>query len=64
MQSLKGGPRVIGLTQQGARAIRSKALPDLPGLGIKVDDIALAKGLPIETTKKSPYSIDQNVWGR
>src|SRR5204862_150426 len=22
------------------------------------------KGLPIATTKKSPYSIDQNVWGR
>jgi argininosuccinate synthase len=22
------------------------------------------KGLPIETTKKNPYSIDQNVWGR
>jgi len=25
---------------------------------------AEAKGLPIETTKKNPYSIDQNVWGR
>ncbi len=23
-----------------------------------------AKGLPIATTKKSPYSIDQNVFGR
>ena len=22
------------------------------------------KGLPIDVTKKSPYSIDQNVWGR
>ncbi|GAA3468832.1 argininosuccinate synthase [Nonomuraea roseola] len=22
------------------------------------------KGLPIETTKKNPYSIDQNLWGR
>ncbi|WP_030920087.1 argininosuccinate synthase [Streptosporangium amethystogenes] len=22
------------------------------------------KGLPIETTKKNPYSIDQNIWGR
>jgi argininosuccinate synthase len=22
------------------------------------------KGLPIETTKKNPFSIDQNVWGR
>lgn len=25
---------------------------------------AQEKALPIETTKKSPYSIDQNVWGR
>jgi argininosuccinate synthase len=25
---------------------------------------AEAKSLPIETTKKNPYSIDQNVWGR
>jgi argininosuccinate synthase len=25
---------------------------------------AAAKGLPIDVNKKSPYSIDQNVWGR
>jgi argininosuccinate synthase len=25
---------------------------------------AEAKALPIETTKKNPYSIDQNLWGR
>jgi argininosuccinate synthase len=25
---------------------------------------AETKGLPIETSKRSPYSIDQNVWGR
>jgi argininosuccinate synthase len=25
---------------------------------------AAEKGLPIDVTKKSPYSIDQNVWGR
>jgi argininosuccinate synthase len=25
---------------------------------------AEAKGLPIDVTKKSPYSVDQNVWGR
>ncbi|MCA1713053.1 MAG: argininosuccinate synthase [Actinobacteria bacterium] len=25
---------------------------------------AESKGLPIDVTKKSPYSIDQNVWGR
>lgn len=27
-------------------------------------EFAERQGLPIETTKKSPYSIDQNVWGR
>lgn len=27
-------------------------------------EFAEREGLPIETTKKSPYSIDQNVWGR
>lgn len=30
----------------------------------KAIDYAQAHNLPIETTKKSPYSIDQNVWGR
>jgi argininosuccinate synthase len=30
----------------------------------KAIDYAEAHGLPIETTKRSPYSIDQNVWGR
>ena len=25
---------------------------------------AAEKGLPIEVTAKSPYSIDQNLWGR
>jgi argininosuccinate synthase len=25
---------------------------------------AESKGLPIETTKKNPYSIDQNLWGK
>jgi argininosuccinate synthase len=27
-------------------------------------DFAEAQNLPIDVTKKSPYSIDQNVWGR
>jgi argininosuccinate synthase len=27
-------------------------------------DYAIERGLPIETTKKSPYSIDENLWGR
>jgi argininosuccinate synthase len=30
----------------------------------KAIDYAERHGLPIETTKKNPYSIDQNVWGR
>jgi len=30
----------------------------------KAIDFAEANDLPIETTKKNPYSIDQNVWGR
>ncbi|MBM7501401.1 argininosuccinate synthase [Brachybacterium muris] len=30
----------------------------------KAIDYAERKGLPIETTKHNPFSIDQNVWGR
>jgi argininosuccinate synthase len=30
----------------------------------KAIDFAARAGLPIDVTKKSPYSIDQNVWGR
>jgi argininosuccinate synthase len=30
----------------------------------KAIDYAEAHGLPIETTKDNPFSIDQNVWGR
>ncbi|NJC22001.1 argininosuccinate synthase [Arthrobacter pigmenti] len=30
----------------------------------KAIGFAEEKGLPIETTKKNPFSIDQNVWGR
>jgi len=30
----------------------------------KAIDFAASRQLPIETTKKSPFSIDQNVWGR
>ncbi len=30
----------------------------------KAIEYAESQGLPIETSKKSPYSIDQNVWGR
>jgi len=30
----------------------------------KAIEFATAKGLPIDVTARSPYSIDQNVWGR
>ncbi len=30
----------------------------------KAIEFALAKGLPIDVTARSPYSIDQNLWGR
>ncbi|WP_214327336.1 argininosuccinate synthase [Nonomuraea sediminis] len=30
----------------------------------KAIEFAESKGLPIETTKKNPFSIDQNLWGR
>ncbi|MER6949955.1 argininosuccinate synthase [Nonomuraea sp. NPDC000554] len=30
----------------------------------KAIEFAERKGLPIETTKKNPFSIDQNLWGR
>ena len=30
----------------------------------KAIEFAERDGLPIDVTKKSPYSIDQNVWGR
>ncbi|GAA3173574.1 argininosuccinate synthase [Nonomuraea roseoviolacea] len=30
----------------------------------KAIEFAEDKGLPIETTKKNPFSIDQNLWGR
>ena len=27
-------------------------------------DYARARGIPVEATKKSPYSVDENLWGR
>ena len=44
-----------------------KAISPIRDLGLMRDvEIAYAKehNLPIEQTEKSPYSIDQNVWGR
>ncbi len=67
-----------GCTGKGNDQVRFEAgiaalAPDLTCLA-PVRDLALTrekaityaeeKSLPIETTKKNPYSIDQNVWGR
>src|SRR3954451_3123895 len=45
-------PRVLA-PGRGSRMTRDKALA-----------FAEEEGLPIDVTKKSPYSIDQNLWGR
>jgi argininosuccinate synthase len=67
-----------GCTGKGNDQVRFEAgiaalAPDLTCLA-PVRDLALTRdkaityaekhGLPIETTKRNPYSIDQNVWGR
>ena len=60
-------------TRSGSRSASARSRPDLKVLAPVRDsgmtrDKAIAfaeeKGLPIDVTKKSPYSIDQNVWGR
>src|SRR3954464_6689979 len=51
----------------GALAPELRVLAPVRDSGMTRDKaIAFAeeKGLPIDVTKKSPYSIDQNVWGR
>jgi len=63
----KGNDQVrfeVGIT---ALAPELKVLAPVRDSGMTRDKaIAFAeeKGLPIDVTKKSPYSIDQNVWGR
>ena len=50
-----------------ARAASSEVIAPVRDFALTRDkaiEYAERNDLPIETTKKSPYSIDQNVWGR
>src|SRR5215208_4796833 len=63
----KGNDQVRFEVGIGALGPNLKVLAPVRDSGMTRDKaIAFAeeKGLPIATTKKSPYSIDQNVWGR
>src|SRR6476619_7328754 len=76
----KHGASIVahGCTGKGNDQVRFEAgisslVPDLSCIA-PVRDLALTRdkaidyaekhSLPIETSKKNPYSIDQNVWGR
>ncbi|HEV7725632.1 MAG TPA: argininosuccinate synthase, partial [Modestobacter sp.] len=63
----KGNDQVRFEVGIGALAPDLEVLAPVRDSGMTRDKaIAFAeeRGLPIQTTKKSPYSIDQNVWGR
>ncbi len=63
----KGNDQVRFEVGIGALAPELKVLAPVRDSGMSRDKaIAFAeeKGLPIDVTKKSPFSIDQNVWGR
>ena len=63
----KGNDQVRFEVGIGALAPELQVLAPVRDSGMTRDKaIAFAeeKGLPIDVTKKSPYSIDQNVWGR
>ena len=63
----KGNDQVRFEVGIGALAPHLKVLAPVRDSGMSRDKaIAFAeeKNLPIDVTKKSPYSIDQNVWGR
>ncbi len=63
----KGNDQVRFEVGIGALAPELRCLAPVRDSGMTRDKaIAFAeeKGLPIDVTKKSPYSIDQNVWGR
>jgi argininosuccinate synthase len=63
----KGNDQVRFEVGVGALAPELDVLAPVRDSGMTRDKaIAFAeeKGLPIDVTKKSPYSIDQNVWGR
>jgi argininosuccinate synthase len=63
----KGNDQVRFEVGIGALAPDLKCLAPVRDSGMTRDKaIAFAeeRGLPIDVTKKSPYSVDQNVWGR
>ncbi|MGB8020124.1 MAG: argininosuccinate synthase [Candidatus Nanopelagicales bacterium] len=63
----KGNDQVrfeVGITNLAPDLRCIAPVRDLAMTRDKAIEFAEAKGLPIDVTKKSPYSIDQNVWGR
>jgi argininosuccinate synthase len=63
----KGNDQVRFEVGIGALAPELEVLAPVRDSGMTRDKaiaFAAEKGLPIDVTKKSPYSIDQNVWGR
>jgi argininosuccinate synthase len=63
----KGNDQVRFEVGLGALAPEVKVFAPVRDSGMTRDkaiEFAAAKGLPIDVTSKSPYSIDQNVWGR
>lgn len=63
----KGNDQVrfeVGITALAPQLTCLAPVRDLAMTRDKAIDWAEAKGLPIDVTRRSPYSIDQNVWGR
>lgn len=63
----KGNDQVrfeVGISSLGPDLQCLAPIRDLALTRDKAIEFAEEKSLPIETTKKSPYSIDQNLWGR
>jgi argininosuccinate synthase len=63
----KGNDQVRFEVALSALAPELEVLAPVRDWGMGRDDTiayALERGLPIETTRSSPYSIDENLWGR
>ncbi len=63
----KGNDQVrfeVGIQTLGPHLKCIAPVRDLALTRDKAIDFATKNNLPIETTKKNPFSIDQNVWGR
>jgi argininosuccinate synthase len=63
----KGNDQVRFEVGIGALAPDLKVLAPVRDSGMTRDkaiQFALARGLPIDQSKRSPYSVDQNLWGR